>query len=110
MITRYHSHVTNGLLCLTVFAYDAPSLLGRLAGGRATCKSFVRTLYVVMHTSYSLIYEHHFPLLSSGAGLSSSSERALLAAREVAPDFVDFVREAVAVVLECIERNFDHPS
>ena len=110
MITRYHSHVTNGLLCLTMFAYDVPSLLGRFAGGRATCRSFVRTLYVVMHTSYSLIYEHHSWLLSSGAGLSSSSERALLTAREVVLDLVDLPREAAATILERIELNFDHPS
>jgi len=107
MITRYHSHVTNGLLCLEIFTYDTPSLLGRLAGGRATCKSFVRTLYVVMHTSYSLMYEHHSSLLSSGAGLSSSPERALLLP---AADFVDLLREAALAALERMELNFDHPS
>jgi len=63
-----------------------------------------------MHTSYSLIYEHNSSLLSSGAGLSPSSEWALLAAREVGVDFVDLLPEAVAVILERIELNFDHPS
>lgn len=53
--------------------------------------------------------EHQSSLLSSGAGLSSSSERALLAAREVALDF-DLLRGAFAAVLVSVERNFDHPS
>ena len=97
MITRYHSHVTNGLLCLEVFTYDAPSLLGRLTGGRAACKSFVRMLYVVMHTSYSLMYEHNSSLLASGAEISSSLKRALPLLR-------------VVVVLEWVELNFAHPS
>ena len=109
MITRYHSQVTKGLLCLSIFTYDTPSLLGRLAGGRATCKSFFRTLYVVIHTSYSSMCEHHSSLLSSGAGVSSSSKRALLFPREVAVDF-DRLREAAEAVLERIELNFDHPS
>ena len=109
MITRYHSHVTKGLRCLSIFTYDTPSLLGRLAGGRATCRSFVRTLYVVIHTSYSLMYEHHSSLLSSGTGVSPSSERTLLFPRVVAADF-DLLREAVTRDLERNELNFDHPS
>ena len=109
MITRYHSQVTSGLLCLSIFAYDTPSLLGRLAGGRATCKSFVRTLYVVMHTSYSLMYEHHSSLLSSGTGVSPSSERTLPFPRVVVADF-DLLREVAVMVLERMELNFDHPS
>jgi hypothetical protein len=63
-----------------------------------------------MHISYSLMCEDHSSLLSSGAGLWSSSERALLTAREVDLDFVDLLREAVAAVLESIASNFDHPS
>jgi len=110
MITRYHSHVTNGLLCLTIFAYDTPPRLGRLAGGRATCKSFVRMLYVVMQTSYSLMYKHHSSLLSSGSGVVSSSERDLLPLRVVAVDFFSLFLEVVVPALECMELNFDHPS
>jgi len=110
MITRYHSHVTNGLLSLAIFTYGTPSLLGRLAGGRATYKSFVRTLYVVIHTSYSLMYEYHSSLWSSGAGLSSSPERALVSPRVVVSGFVEPLREAVLAALERKELNFDHPS
>ena len=109
MITRYHSHVTSGLLCLPILPYDTPSLLGRFVGGRATCKSFVRTLYVVMHTSYLLMYEHHSSLLSSGAGVSPSSKHSLLLPRAVDVDFADLLCKAV-VVLESIELNFNHPS
>ena len=110
MITRYHSHVTNGLLCLSIFIYDAASLLGRLVGGRATCRSFFRTLYVVIHTSYSLMYEHHSSLLSSGAGVSPSSERALLLSRVLVEDFVGPLRVVDMEALERMELNFDHPS
>ena len=49
-------------------------------------------------------------LLSSGAGLSSSSVRELLTPRELLLDFVDLPREAAAAILECIELNLDHPS
>ena len=110
MITRYHSHVTNGLLCLEISRYDTPPLLGRFSGGRAVCRSFFRTLYVVMHTSYLLMYKHHSSLLSSGAGVSSSPGALLLLPRVVVVGFVDLLREAVVVVLACMELNFDHPS
>lgn len=110
MITLYHSQVTSGLLCLTIFAYGTPSLLGRCAGGRATCKSFVRMLYVVIHTSYSLMYEHHPSLLSSGAGVLAPSERVLLVARELVLDFVGLLRAAAVAALERRELNLDHPS
>ena len=109
MITLYHSHVTNGLLGLSIFTYDAPSLLGRFAGGRATCKSFVKTLYVVMHTSYSLMYEHHSSLLSSGVGVSLPPDRALLFPRVLATD-LDLLRGSAVAVLERKELNFAHPS
>jgi hypothetical protein len=46
------------------------------------------------------MYEHHPSLRSSRAGLSSSSERALLAARELVLDFVETLLEAAGAVLE----------
>ena len=62
---------------------------------------------MVIHTSYSSMYEHHSSLLSSGAGVSM--ERILLFPRVVAADF-DLLREAVTRDLERMELNFDHPS
>lgn len=86
IMTRYHSHMTRGLLGRSTLEYCAMFRRGRVGGARATPRSCWSTLYVVMQTSKVWTYPHQ-SRTSSSLSPSSVSESTSMAKSSLAASF-----------------------